>query len=1096
MKVFQHYLPKAGRLGSGRLLMAALLLFCTAWVSAQTVSGVISDEDGLGLVGATVLVEGTSTGTVSDLDGSYSVNAKAGDVLIYSFTGYVTQRITVGNQTTIDLEMAPDVAVLDQIVVTGYNQQRKGDITGAVAVLDTEALTSVAASSVNQQLEGRATGVTISTSGAAGDGTNVRIRGVSSFTNNNPLIVVDGVPQFNSFLNNINPNDVESMQILKDASSASIYGTRALNGVIIITTKKGKSGKAKVTYDGYYGIQGHERGWDDILFTSSQDYAQMYFNSFQSADQNPLLDFYGGGTTPVIPDYSYVCDGCRNADGSVNEAAFSYPNNLIFDSNKEGTNWWDASTRAAPIQDHTVAISGGTDNGTYRISANYFDQQGTLLESFFTRLALRANSQWSAGKLTVGQSLNVSRVYANGGGGGGSQDEQGVIMQIVKMQPIIPVYAIDGIEFAGAKTSGLSNGSNPVARQTRNRDNLGEFDNIIGSLFGEFAIMENLKFKSTVGVNYGVGGSVNFNFPTFENSEPSTNTQLFNSYNRDYGWVWTNTLNYSKTFSERHNLNVLVGYEANRQRGRGLSGDISGFQNFNPDIRYINGAVADYTTRNVSSYGYEETLLSAFGKVDYALDNKYLISATLRRDGSSKFGNEKYNIFPSASLGWRVSAEPFMEDVTAITDLKLRAGYGIVGNERIRNYNFVSNFGGGPAQTGYPIGGGNNVVTGLTGTSLGNPNTSWEEKTTLNGGIDLTLLDGKLNTVLDVYTTDVDGLLFDPALPAIAGLIRPPFINVAGMKNSGFDFSINWRPEVGKVKMDVTANLSRYVNEITSIDGTATEFFSNQGPEIRVAATPIQINRIGESIGSFFGFQTAGIWQSDAEISAANANAPQNADGTTGTFQNGAIPGAIRYVDVAGRSENGELTGPDGQINDDDLTIIGNPHPDFTASLNIGATVGPVDFTAFFVGSFGNDIFNATKQFTIFRQFNTNADSRLLTETWTPNNTGAELPALWANTVSNAPSSFYVEDGSYIRLNQLQLGYTFPSSFGGNTFSRLRLYVQGQNLFTITNYSGLDPTLSSFGAAGDGVADDLFMGVDIGNYPSVRSFIFGVSAAF
>lgn len=1094
MKVFQHYLFAPQRVG--RSLLAALLLCCTAWVGAQTVTGTITDSDGFGLVGTTVLVEGTSTGAVADIDGKYSVSAGPNDVLIFSFTGYATQRITVGNQSVIDVEMSADVNILDEIVVTGYNQQRKGDITGAVAVIDAEELTSVAASSVNQQLEGRATGVTVSTSGAAGDGTNIRIRGVSSFTSNDPLIVVDGVPQFNSFLNNINPNDVASVQVLKDASAASIYGTRALNGVIIITTKKGKKGKAKVTYDGYYGLQGHERGWDDILFTSSQDYAQMFFNSFQDPSANPLLDFYGGGSTPVIPDYTFVCGDCRDANGNVDESLFSYPNNLIFGANEEGTNWWEETTRTAPIQDHTIAISGGTDNGTYRISANYFDQQGTLLESYFTRLALRANSQWTAGKLTVGQNLNISRVYANGNGGGGQQDEQGVIMQIVKMQPIIPVFAVDGVNYAGAKGTGLSNGSNPVARQVRNRFNRGEFDNIIASLYGEYAILENLKFKSTIGINYAVGGSSNFSFPTFENSEPNTNTQLFDNFNRNWNWIWTNTLAYNKTFNERHDLNLLVGYEALRNRFRGLNGDISGFLNFDPNIRYINGAVADYETRNVGSFGSENTLLSTFAQVGYTLDNKYLLTATVRRDGSSRFGNDKYGVFPSASLGWRVSAEPFMADVSAITDLKLRVGYGVVGNENFRNYNFVSNFGGGPAQTGYPVGGGNSITTGLTGTSLGNPNTTWEEKATTNFGVDLTILDGKLNAVLDLYTTQVDGLIFDPANPSTGGLIAPAFVNVGGMENNGFDLSLNWRPNLGKVKFDITGNLSRYVNTITSINGTTPEFFSNQGPEIRVAATPIQINRLNESIGSFFGFQTGGIWQSQAEIDAANAGAPRNDDGSIGTFQENAIPGAIRYVDVAGRDENGELTGPDGQINDDDLTIIGNPHPDFTASLNIGATVGNFDFTAFLTGSFGNDIFNATKQFTIFRQFNTNADRRLLTDTWTPNNTNAELPALWANTASNAPSSFYVEDGSYVRLTQLQLGYTLPQSIGGGAFSRLRFYIQGQNLITFTNYSGLDPALSSFGAAGGGVADDLFMGVDIGNYPTVRSVIFGVNAAF
>jgi len=777
MKVFQHYLPKAGRLGSGRLLMAALLLFCTAWVSAQSVKGTITDEDGFGLVGATILVEGTSTGTVSDLDGSYTVNAKPGDVLVYSFTGYLGQRITVGNQTTIDLQMAPDVAVLDQIVVTGYNQQRKGDITGAVAVIDTEQLTSVAASSVNQQLEGRATGVTTSTSGAAGDGTNIRIRGVSSFTSNDPLIVVDGIPQFNSFLNNINPNDIASVQILKDASSASIYGTRALNGVIIITTKKGKTGKPQITYDAYVGVQGHERGWDDILFTSSQDYAQMFFNSFANDPaQNQLLDFYGGGATPVLPDYSFVCDGCRNADGSVNEAAYSYPDNLIFDSNKEGTNWWEETTRLAPTTDHTLAISGGTDAGTYRISANYQEQQGTVIESFFKRMALRANSQWTAGKVTFGQNLNISRVTNNGGGGGGSQDEQGVIIQIVKMQPLIPVFAINGTDFAGGKGPGLSNGSNPVARQVRSRDNVNEFDNVIGSVFGEFAFNENLKFKSTVGINYAVGGTTNFSFPTFENAEPTLTSRLDDNFNRSYNWVWTNTLNYNKTFNERHNLNLLVGYEAQRSRFRGLNSSIQDFLNFDPSIRFINGGLANNDSREVNSFGNEGTLLSSFGRIDYALDNKYLISATVRRDGSSNFGNEKYGIFPAASIGWRVSAEPFMADIDAITDLKLRVGYGVVGNENIRRYNFVNTFGGSPATTAYPVGGGNSVSPGLTGQALGNPNTTWEEKTTTNFGVDLTLLDGKLNAVLDLYATNVDGLLFNPALPQTAGLIRPAFV--------------------------------------------------------------------------------------------------------------------------------------------------------------------------------------------------------------------------------------------------------------------------------------------------------------------------------
>jgi hypothetical protein len=435
-----------------------------------------------------------------------------------------------------------------------------------------------------------------------------------------------------------------------------------------------------------------------------------------------------------------------------------------------------------------------------------------------------------------------------------------------------------------------------------------------------------------------------------------------------------------------------------------------------------------------------------------------------------------------------------MEDVAAITDLKVRVGYGIVGNQQIRDANFVSTFGGGLASTAYAIGGANTVITGLTGQNLGNPNTSWEEKTTTNFGIDLTLFDGKFNAVLDLYTSEVNGLLYNPALPQTAGQIGAAFVNIAEMQNNGMDFSLNWRPDVGKVKFDITANVSQYTNEITKIDGNLTEFFGNGGPQIRVAATPIQINRIGESVGSFFGLTNVGIWQSQAEIDAANA-----LDGDASTvFQDGAAPGRLRWADINGFDpETGARTGqPDGKIDDADIDIIGTPHPDFTAGLNIGAKYKNLDFSMFLFGSFGNQIFNATKQFTIFRTFNTNADTRLLTDAWSPDNTGGTLPALDVNdNFSSAPSSFYVEDGSYVRLKQLQIGYTLPQSFGGDLFSRLRIYVQGQNLFTITDYSGLDPALSSFGKPGSD-ADDLFQGVDIGNYPSTRVFLVGVNAAF
>ncbi len=1087
MKVYLHFGSRAAWQSTGRSLMVlAVLLLSSGWMLARTITGTVVDETGIGLPGVNIIIEGTSSGTVTDIDGSYSISANDGDVLIFSFTGYQTQRITVAGQSRIDLTILPDVNVLDEVVVTGYNQQRKGDITGAVAVISTEELTSIAATSVNQQLEGRATGVMTSTSGAAGDGTNIRIRGISSFTSNDPLIIVDGVPQFNNFLNNINPNDIASVQILKDASAASIYGTRALNGVVIITTKRGKTGRPQVTYDAYYGVQSHERGFDDILITNSMDYMSVFLRQYTDQGLYPSTDDHVYGPAPGrLPTYIFP-----NNATNVDESTYSYPDNLIMRANQQGTNWWDEVFDPAPITDHTLAISGGTDAGTYRISANYQSQEGTMTETYFRRYAIRANSQWKAGKVTFGQNLNISRVESVGVPGG-LQNEQSALMQIIKMQPIIPVYDVSGVNFAGGKSNGLSNGTNPVAMLKRGMNNKGEFDAAIGNLFAEAELLPGLKAKTNFGINYSVGGQGNFNFPTFENSEPTTVNSFNENLNRSFNWVWTNTLNYNRTFANRHNFNVLVGYESLRERFRQIQGSFGQFFLTGVDSRYLSGALANPDTRQVASFGSEHTLLSTFAKVDYDLEGKYLISGTIRRDGSSRFGPEnRYGIFPAASVGWRVSAEPFMANIGWLTDMKVRFGWGKVGNESIGDYRYVNQFGGGPNTTFYDIRGANNsIATGYTATSLGDPNTGWEEKTTTNFGLDVSVLDGKLDVVLDLYTSTVEGLLFNPALPTTAGTPSPPFVNVGAMENNGYDLAITWRPNVGQLKFNVTANISQYRNEIVRIDGETDEFFGRGGQGTRVGIP--QINRVGFPVASFFGYQSAGIWQSQAEIDAANAAAPG------GLFMPGAQVGGLRWGDVDGFDpETNRRTGqPDGIITDADLTIIGNPHPDVTAGLNIGVQYKNFDFTAFFFGSFGNDILNTTKQFTIFRQFNTNASTETL-NAWTPQNTSSTIPALNINdTESRKLSSFYVEDGSYVRLRQLQLGYTLPNSVMGGAFSRLRFYAQAQNLFTFTNYSGLDPALSSFGLA-NGDADDLFMGVDYGNYPTTRIIMFGVSAAF
>jgi TonB-linked SusC/RagA family outer membrane protein len=1045
--------------------------------SAQsiTVTGTVVDETGFGLPGVNVLVDGTTSGTVTDIDGQFTLNTTRDAVLVISFTGYETQRIPVDGTSPISVELQPSSALLDEVVVTGYQTQRKRDITGAVSVISSEELTAVAASSVNQQLEGRASGVQVSTSGQAGAGAAVRIRGYSTFGNSDPLLVVDGVPQINGFLNQINPNDIESIQILKDAAAASIYGTRASNGVIIVTTKNGKRNtRPSLSYNGYYGIQTPVRGLDDFLIQDPQDYAQIIFDQFTNQGLTPTGTIYGGEDTgtPILPDYIFPVGNV----GEIDESTYSFPDNLIMRANKEGTNWWDEVFDPAPMQDHTVAVSGGSENGSFRISGNYFDQQGTMLYSYFRRFSLRANSQWQVGKLTIGENLNLGRVETVGVDGG-NQNEQNTIVNIIKAQPIIPVYDISGVNFASGKSNGLSNVTNPVKRQFVNRNDVGQFDQIQGSVFAAYEVIPGLSAKTQFGFNVGTSFSQNFTDITPENSEPNFTNSYSQNFGRNTDWVWSNTLTYTKTFNDVHDLTVLAGTEAIQETGRSINGSFAQYFITELPVRYLQGGLANPDTRQVSSSGQTTTLSSIFGQFNYAYDNKYLVSATVRRDGSSRFGDEKYGIFPAASLGWRISSEPFLANSTVISDLKLRAGFGVLGNQNIDPYNFFDFYGGGTGNTFFDIAGTNNsLVTGYTATRRGNPLTTWEEKTTINGGFDLSLLDDKFYMVLDLYSTEVDGLLVRALAPRTSGLSTPPFVNVGNMQNRGVDLQIGWRPRINDVRFDISLNASHYRNEITQIDGTRTEFFSGQNGS-RIGN--LQINRIGNPIGSFFGFVTDGIFQNQSEVDA-------HAD------QGGKAVGRLRFADVDGFDEDGARTGqPDGVINDADRVIIGNPHPDLTAGLNIAVNYKNWDFTAFFFGSFGNDVFNYIKIFHDFREFNTNASTALLTDTWLPSRPDATIPQLDVNDVfSRQPSDYYVEDGSYLRAKQLQLGYTLPTSAGGNIFKSLRFYVQAQNLFTITGYSGLDPAFSAFETG------DLNIGVDFGNYPANRVWLFGVNAGF
>lgn len=1036
------------------LMLCAVFLgvFFHAELAAQ-VSGIVTDgSTGEALIGASVTVKGSTVGTITDIDGSYSINANSNDVLIYSFVGYDEFEATVGNRTSIDVGMVAG-ALLDEVVVTGYQSQRKRDITGAVATIDQEQLNLVPAASVSQKLAGKAAGVTISTSGAPGDGTAIRIRGFNSLTNNDPLFVIDGVPTRDNFLNSINPNDIESIQVLKDAASAAVYGARGSNGVIVITTKQGQAGKTKVTYDAYYGIQNPVN--DPGLVTDVEQY-RTYVQLATNATGGVVPDVYAGNTFPEFyfgdPSQPYA-PGVIGVPGS---------GNLLTRPNLDGTDWWEEVTRSAPITEHNLNVSGGSDNARYSISTNYMDQQGTIEETFFRRFLVRANSSFDAGKFTFGENLSISRINSIGQPGG-NQSEQNIVTNVIRIQPIVPVFD-EGGNFAGPKAPGLGLGNNPVKDIADDADDLGTFTRVFGNVYGEVDIIEGLSARTSIGFDQGTQFTQDATFPNFEAREPNQFIFAFSeAWSQQFAWTWTNTVNYKTTFDGKHSIDALVGYEAFRETGRNIGGSLSDFFVFGVDSRFLNTGLGNPDSRSVGSGGFQRTFNSVFAKIDYIYDDWLILSGTVRNDGASEFGdNFRRGTFPAGSIGVRLTKWIQNDN---IEDLKVRYSYGINGNNAIRSDNAFELFGGGTGSSFYDVGGNNNsLVTGFALVARGNPDGKWEELQQHNFGIDASLWNGKLSVVLDIFSKETVDLLFTAAEPGTAGSAAPAARNIANMTNRGFDAIINYRDNISSdLSFNVGLTLGHYRNEITGISDLQTQFFSNSSSRIGTTT----INRVGDAIGSFFGLRTDGIFASQAEVDA-HANQP------------GAAVGRIRFQDL----------NEDGQINDEDREVLGSLHPTLTTGFNFGLNYRDFDLTGFLFGSFGNEIFNFNRLFTDFSQFEANIRQEVLDDFWSPSNPESTIPApdYDGRGFNSRPSDYYVEDGSYLRLENIQLGYRVNNIAGSD--ASVRFYIQGQNLFTITDYVGLDPAFSNFGR------NDIEAGLDFGNYPSNRSVLFGLNLSF
>ncbi|MDJ1494864.1 TonB-dependent receptor [Cytophagaceae bacterium DM2B3-1] len=1070
------------------VLLCLVFLCAVAGAFAQTtVTGkVTSLEDGGVLPGVSVSVKGTTRGTTTDANGKYSIAVDGSTaVLVFSFIGFTTEEVTVGNRTVVDMPLTADLQALSEVVVTGYTTENRREVTGAVATVKSKDLVAVPSGNVEQALQGRISGVTVITNGQPGTTSIVRLRGFGAFGGNEPLYIVDGVPVASTDF--LQPDDIETTTVLKDAPSASIYGARAANGVIIYTTKKGKKGDGKlhVSYDGVFGVTTPGKV-DNIL--NPQEQADWTWNAIKNTarqlGKDPKFESqqYGNGTTPVLPDYILVGSN-TGVRGTIDLAAEKAKYNVnpekgsiysVMKANKAGTNWWDAITQNAILNRHTLSFSGSGERSQFYVSFGMQDQQGIIIHQNFKRYSFRINSEHSVTKhLRVGENvtgLYISRLGIIGGNGGrGSSGEETQILSAFRMPAIIPVYDEFG-GYAGTLAGGFNNPRNPVAERDRSADNGGYNIGAIGNVYAELDLLKGLTLRSSFGGGISTGYYNYYNRPSYENSE-NNNTFTYGEGASGYkNWVFTNTARYQTKFGA-HGIDVLAGIEA-LNTGNGRQFEARGQNPFSTDINYITlpNVSNQNVNRDATAFNVGVNFYSLFGRVQYSFGEKYMVNGVLRRDGSSRFGpNTRYGVFPAISGAWRISAEPFMKDMPFVSDLKLRGGWGQMGNSNNVDPNnqfslFESNLG----RAYYDIAGGNGAPTeGFYRNRIGNPNAKWETSTTSNIGIDATILDGKVELVFDLWRKDTKDLLYSLETPAVVGpLAADPSINIAKMRNQGIDLQIINRGNIiPDLTYEVNVTASWLKNEIVAL-APGVPYFE---PYSMRGITPVR-NQIGQPISAFFGYKVIGLFQSQEEVNSAPA-------------QDGKGIGRFRYADVNG----------DGKITPDDRTALGSPVPKFNGGLNLTLGYKNLELTAFLYTALGFQNFNLSRWYTDFYpSFKGAAIGNRVKESFTFEKGGNTVPIfedasnLSTNTVSN---SYYIEKGNYARLTNLQIAYKLPAALLSRYgIERAKIYIQSTNLFTISKYSGLDP--------GVGGAADQNLGIDVGNPPVTRGFNLGVNFGF
>ena len=1057
------------------LFFVGAMFFTTGIFAQKIISGrILNDNDKQPVPDASVKVKGTTTGTKTNSDGSFTISApRDNSVLVITVVGFEKVEIPVSGRTTIpDVNLKIISADLNAVVVTGYSAQRKRDITGAVSVVNVANLKSVPSGTTESLLQGQAAGVTVINSGAPGGASNVRIRGITSVGSTDPLVIVDGTP---GSLHDLNVNDIQSIQVLKDAGAASIYGVRGSNGVIIVTTKKGRSGKPVVTYDGYYGTQRPLSGnvWN---LATPQEAADAIWQTYTNLGLQPTHKQYGSGATPIIPDYITPTAGMEG-DPLTNPATYALYKNQITKANKGGTDWFHEIFKPAAIQSHNVAVSGGTDKSSYLFSMGYFDQPGTLLNTSLKRYSVRLNTSFNIkDNIRIGENAYIFYKQNPSYQGLPGVNNANAINAAYRMPSIVPVYDIMG-NFAGGGSQSLGNAPNPVAIMARTKDYKGNESQISGNVFIEVDLMKNLTFRSSFG---GTLENYYRNFFTYTAYENAENSQNPNSYIENYGYnnsyTFTNTLRYSKVIGN-HNFNVLIGTEAIDNAGKSVGASrgsyfITNLSNLtvDPNLWTLNfGTPGSQTNANIAGLNgiqtpYASSIYSQFGRLDYGFNDKYLLSATVRRDGSSVFDvNKRYGVFPSFTGGWRISKEAFIKDISWINDLKIRGGWGKLGSiSNINPTNAYTLYSQSAVQSYYDVAGSSTApAQGIYNSQYGNPNTTWEQDVLTNVGIDATLFHNKIDISVEWYKKAISGLLFPETLPAIGGPAAAPFINAGNIQNTGIDLAITYHGKINNdFKFDLTGTFTSYNNKVVSLP-SGTAYFDYGVSRLQP----------GHPVGSFFGYKVIGLFQSADDV----AKSPT---------QDAAKAGRFKYADVNG----------DGKITSADRTHFGNPNPDFTAGLNIAASYKNFDFFMFLYTTVGNDVINTVRSSTEFPQsFDVAISKAAVYNSWRPDRINGTVPILErTGNFSNgtgAFNSYTMENGSYLRCKTLSLGYTIvPAKLKKIGLDKCRLYVQAANLFTITKYSGPDPELPG---------TSVNFGIDGGSYPANQKvFTMGVSVSF